>query len=54
MRRPTVRLVKGGLKYGPLIAVAAAAKGRGTLAHYRPIPAFAVGCTIADMNIAAT
>jgi aromatic ring-opening dioxygenase catalytic subunit (LigB family) len=44
---------QGGFEIRTLIAVAAAAKGRGILAHYRPIPAFAVGCTIADMSIAA-
>jgi aromatic ring-opening dioxygenase catalytic subunit (LigB family) len=42
---------QGGFEIRTFIAVAAAAKGRGTLAHYRAIPTFAVGCTIADMSI---
>ena len=42
---------QGGFEIRTLIAIAAAAKGRGALAHYRAIPAFAVGCTIADMSI---
>jgi aromatic ring-opening dioxygenase catalytic subunit (LigB family) len=42
---------QGGFEIRTLIAIAAAAKGRGVLAHYRAIPAFAVGCTIADMSI---
>ena len=44
---------QGGFEIRTFIAVAAAAKGRGTLYHYRPIPMFAVGCTIADMSIGA-
>jgi 2,3-dihydroxyphenylpropionate 1,2-dioxygenase len=43
---------QGGFEIRTLITVAAAAKGRGVLGHYRAIPAFAVGCTIADMSIA--
>jgi 2,3-dihydroxyphenylpropionate 1,2-dioxygenase len=42
---------QGGFEIRTFIAVAAAAKGRGMLAHYRAIPTFAVGCTIADMSI---
>jgi aromatic ring-opening dioxygenase catalytic subunit (LigB family) len=42
---------QGGFEIRTFIAVAAAANGRGTLHHYRPIPAFAVGCTIAEMSI---
>ncbi|HMK87040.1 MAG TPA: hypothetical protein VK437_13860 [Steroidobacteraceae bacterium] len=42
---------QGGFEIRTFIAVAAAAKGRGTLKHYRAIPAFAVGCTVADMAI---
>lgn len=42
---------QGGFEIRTFIAVAAAAKGRGRLGHYRAIPAFAVGCTVADMNI---
>jgi aromatic ring-opening dioxygenase catalytic subunit (LigB family) len=43
---------QGGYEIRTFIAVAAAAGGIGTLHHYRPIPMFAVGCTIADMSIA--
>jgi aromatic ring-opening dioxygenase catalytic subunit (LigB family) len=42
---------QGGFEIRTFIALAAAAGGRGMLHHYRPIPAFAVGCTIADMSI---
>jgi len=44
---------QGGFEIRAFIAVAAAAKGRGTLEYYRAIPMFAVGCTIADMSIGA-
>ena len=44
---------QGGFEIRTFIAVAAAARGRGTLQYYRPIPMFAVGCTIADMSVAA-
>jgi len=44
---------QGGFEIRAFIAVAAAARGRGTLEYYRPIPMFAVGCTIADMSIGA-
>jgi len=44
---------QGGFEIRTFIAVAAAAKGRGSLKHYRAIPAFAVGCTVADMSIGA-
>jgi aromatic ring-opening dioxygenase catalytic subunit (LigB family) len=43
---------QGGFEIRTFISVAAAAGGGGTLYHYRPIPLFAVGCTIADMRIA--
>ncbi|MGO9990670.1 MAG: extradiol ring-cleavage dioxygenase [Steroidobacteraceae bacterium] len=42
---------QGGFEIRTFIAVAAAARGRGTLEYYRAIPMFAVGCTIADMRI---
>jgi aromatic ring-opening dioxygenase catalytic subunit (LigB family) len=42
---------QGGFEIRTFIAVAAAAKGRGSLKHYRAIPPFAVGCTVADMSI---
>jgi hypothetical protein len=35
------------------VAVAAAAKGRGIIRFYRPIPIFSVGCTVASMSIEA-
>jgi len=43
---------QGGYEIRTFIAVAAAARGAGVLHYYRPIPMFAVGCTIADMSIA--
>jgi hypothetical protein len=43
---------QGGYEIRTFIAVAAAARGNGTLQYYRPIPMFAVGCTIAEMSIA--
>jgi 2,3-dihydroxyphenylpropionate 1,2-dioxygenase len=42
---------QGGFEIRAFIAVAAAARGRGTVQHYRPIPIFAVGCTVAGMDI---
>jgi aromatic ring-opening dioxygenase catalytic subunit (LigB family) len=42
---------QGGFEIRTFIAIAAAAKGRGTLHYYRAIPTFAVGCTIADMSL---
>jgi aromatic ring-opening dioxygenase catalytic subunit (LigB family) len=44
---------QGGFEIRTFVAVAAAARGRGALHHFRPIPMFAVGCTIADMSIGA-
>lgn len=43
----------GGFEIRTFISVAAAARGRGQLQHYMPIPIFAVGCTIAVMAVAA-
>jgi aromatic ring-opening dioxygenase catalytic subunit (LigB family) len=43
---------QGGFEIRTFISVAAAAKGRGTIEHYAPIPIFAVGCTIGVMEIA--
>ncbi len=44
---------QGGFEIRTFIAVAAAMKGaKGTLHYYRPIPIFAVGCTIATANLA--
>jgi aromatic ring-opening dioxygenase catalytic subunit (LigB family) len=44
---------QGGFEIRTFISVAAAARGRGQVHHYAPIPIFAVGCTIATMEIAA-
>jgi hypothetical protein len=44
---------QGGFEIRTFISVAAAARGAGHLQHYRPIPIFAVGCTVATMDIAA-
>ena len=43
---------QGGFEIRTLIATAAAARGVGEIWHYRPIPIFAVGCTIGMMEIA--
>jgi aromatic ring-opening dioxygenase catalytic subunit (LigB family) len=43
---------QGGFEIRTFISVAAAARGRGELHYYRPIPIFAVGCTVATMSIA--
>ena len=42
---------QGGFEIRAFIAAAAAARGQGTLHFYRPIPIFAVGCTIATMEV---
>ncbi len=42
---------QGGFEIRTFISIAAAARGRGELHHYRPIPIFAVGCTVATMSI---
>jgi aromatic ring-opening dioxygenase catalytic subunit (LigB family) len=42
---------QGGFEIRTFISVAAAARGRGRLHFYRPIPIFAVGCTVATMSI---
>jgi 2,3-dihydroxyphenylpropionate 1,2-dioxygenase len=44
---------QGGFEIRTFISVAAAARGKGTLQHYTPIPIFAVGCTVATMDVAA-
>jgi aromatic ring-opening dioxygenase catalytic subunit (LigB family) len=44
---------QGGFEIRTFISVAAAARGTGHLVHYLPIPIFAVGCTVAVMNVAA-
>ncbi len=43
---------QGGFEIRTFISIAAAAKGRGKIRFYAPIPIFAVGCTVAVMNIA--
>lgn len=42
---------QGGFEIRTFISVAAAARGRGSVQYYRPIPIFAVGCTVATMDI---
>ena len=42
---------QGGFEIRNFIAVAAAARGKAEVWHYQPIPIFAVGCTVAVMNI---
>jgi len=42
---------QGGFEIRTFIALAAAARGRGRVHHYAPIPIFSVGCTIATMSI---
>jgi 2,3-dihydroxyphenylpropionate 1,2-dioxygenase len=42
---------QGGFEIRTFISVAAAACGQGRLQYYRPIPIFAVGCTVATMSI---
>jgi aromatic ring-opening dioxygenase catalytic subunit (LigB family) len=44
---------QGGFEIRTFIAVAAAARGQGHIQYYRPIPIFAVGCTVGSMSIAA-
>ena len=43
---------QGGFEIRTFIAAAAAAGGRGTVNFYAPIPIYAVGCTVATMEIA--
>lgn len=42
---------QGGFEIRTFISIAAAARGAARLQYYRPIPIFAVGCTIATMTI---
>jgi aromatic ring-opening dioxygenase catalytic subunit (LigB family) len=44
---------QGGFEIRTFISIAAAARGSGQIRYYRPIPIFAVGCTVATMSIAA-
>ena len=43
---------QGGFEIRTFIAVAAAARGPGTIRTYVPVPIFSVGCTIGLMAIA--
>ncbi|MDB5458314.1 MAG: Extradiol ring-cleavage dioxygenase, class enzyme subunit [Caulobacteraceae bacterium] len=43
---------QGGFEIRTFIAAAAAAGGPGQVLHYAPIPIYAVGCTVATMEIA--
>jgi aromatic ring-opening dioxygenase catalytic subunit (LigB family) len=43
---------QGAFEIRTFLALAAAARGRGEVRHYAPIPIFAVGCTIGVMEIA--
>ena len=42
---------QGGFEIRTFITVAAAARGRGTVLHFKPIPIFAVSCTAATMTV---
>ena len=42
---------QGGFEIRTFIAVAAAARGQGTVRFYAPIPIFSVGCTVASMSV---
>ena len=42
---------QGGFEIRTFIAAAAAARGRGTVRFYAPIPIFSVGCTVASMEV---
>jgi len=44
---------QGGFEIRTFISIAAAARGQGHVQHYAAIPIFAVGCTVAVMDIAA-
>lgn len=43
---------QGGFEIRTFIAAAAAARGLGEIRYYQPIPIYAVGCTIATMEVA--
>ncbi len=42
---------QGGFEVRTFLAVAAAARGQGTISFYAPIPIFSVGCTVGTMSI---
>jgi 2,3-dihydroxyphenylpropionate 1,2-dioxygenase len=42
---------QGGFEIRTFLAVAAAARGRGEVLHFKPIPIFAVSCTAATMSV---
>ncbi len=43
---------QGGFEIRTFISVAAAARGKAEVWHFKPIPIFAVSCTVAVMNVA--
>ena len=43
---------QGGFEIRTFVAAAAAARGKGTVRFYAPIPIFAVGCTVAELAVA--
>ena len=42
---------QGGFEISTFLSVAAAARGRGEVQYYQPIPIFAVGCTVGTMAV---
>jgi aromatic ring-opening dioxygenase catalytic subunit (LigB family) len=42
---------QGGFEIRTFLSVAAAARGRGEVLHFKPIPIFAVSCTAATMSV---
>ena len=42
---------QGGFEIRTFLAVAAAARGKGEVLHFKPIPIFAVSCTAATMSV---
>jgi aromatic ring-opening dioxygenase catalytic subunit (LigB family) len=42
---------QGGFEIRTFLTVAAAARGRGEVLHFKPIPIFAVSCTAATMSV---
>jgi len=42
---------QGGFEIRTFLSVAAAARGRGEVQYYQPIPIFAVGCTVGTMAV---
>jgi 2,3-dihydroxyphenylpropionate 1,2-dioxygenase len=44
---------QGGFEIRTFLSIAAAARGKGEVRYYRPIPIFSVGCTVATMAVEA-